>query len=80
MRVSEIIGKTLDWTGSLNLSAKSEPDAVPTDSAEYANTPHEVEQPIATIIAQGDDVNRPKHPSDIRTNAPSMYPNFQAKD
>ena len=80
MRVSEIIGKTLDWTSTLNLTTAQEPDVVPSNSAEYANTPHEVEQPISTIIAQGDDVNKPKHPSDIRTNAPSMYPNFQAKD
>lgn len=80
MRVSEIIGKTLDWTGSLNLSPTQEPDVASSKSAEYANVPHEVEQPIATIIAQGDDVNKPKHPSDIRTNAPSMYPDFQAKE
>jgi hypothetical protein len=80
MRVSEIIGKTLDWTGTLNLTAAQEPDVASSNSAEYANAPHEVEQPIATIIAQGDDVNKPKHPSDIRTNAPSMYPDFQAKE
>lgn len=75
MRVSEIIGKMIDWNEGLSLAPKSEQP----NTAEYANTPHEVEQSIATTLAQGDDVNKPKHPSDIRTNAPSMYPNFQAK-
>lgn len=79
MRVSEIISKTLDWASALNLTTAQEPNVVPSNSAEYANAPHEVKQPIATIIAQGDDVNKPKHPSDIRTNAPSMYPGHQHK-
>ncbi|NDG30381.1 hypothetical protein EB118_09950 [bacterium] len=32
---------------------------------------------LDAVIASGDDVNKSKHPSDIRTNAPSMYPNMQ---
>jgi hypothetical protein len=76
MKVSEIINKTLEWTSGITL--QHIPDPVETDG--YANTPHEVTQPVSTIIAQGDDVNKPKHPSDIRTNAPSMYPNSQAKE
>ena len=73
MRANEIIGHIqafIDKNGGTETA----------QDAEYANTPHEVTQPIATIIAQGDDVNKPKHPSDIRTNAPSMYPNHQAKE
>lgn len=76
MKVSEIISKTLDWTTGLNLAAPVEP----TTSTEYANTPNEVFQPVATILAQGDDVNKPKHPSDIRADSVSMYPNFRAKE
>lgn len=75
MKVSEIISKTLEWTHGLNLGAPVEP----TNSSEYANTPHAVSQPVATILAQGDDINKPKNPSDIRADSVSMYPNFQAK-
>ena len=46
----------------------------------YDNSPNET---IAGIDAVTKDASggqsAPKHPSDIRTNAPSMYPNFQAK-
>jgi hypothetical protein len=46
----------------------------------YDNSPNET---IANIDAVTKDASggqsAPKHPSDIRTNAPSMYPNFQAK-
>lgn len=76
MKVSEIIGKMIDWTQGVDLSQEN---TLPQNTQEYANAPHEVEQPVSTIIAQGDDVNRPKHPSDIRTNAPSMYPGHQAE-
>jgi len=72
MRASEIIGHIEAFIDK-NSGTETAQDA------EYANTPNEVTQPIATIIAQGDDVNKPKHPSDIRTNAPSMFPNHQAK-
>jgi hypothetical protein len=48
--------------------------------AMYDNSPNET---IAGIDAVTKDASggqsAPKHPSDIRTNAPSMYPNFQAK-
>jgi hypothetical protein len=75
MKVSEVITNMIDWTTGIDLVKKSK-----TPSSEYANTPHEMEQPVATIIAQGDDVNKPKNPSDIRSNSVSMYPNFQAKE
>ena len=32
---------------------------------------------IDAVIASGDDVHKSKHPSDIRTDAPSMYPRHQ---
>lgn len=77
MKVSEIISKALDWSAGINLGTKNTLDK---SEPEYANSPNEVEQPISTIIAQGDDVNKPKHPSDIRANSLSMYPNYQAKE
>lgn len=77
MRVSEIITDMLKMVDGLDLSA---PGTLAKKSQEYANAPHEVTQPVATIIAQGDDVNKPKHPSDIRADSISMYPNYQAKE
>lgn len=48
------------------------------DSAEYSNTPQERIAPVAAAFPAGDDVHHSKNPADIRTNAPSMFPGFQA--
>jgi hypothetical protein len=48
------------------------------DSAEYCNTPQERIAPVAAAFPSGDDVHHSKNPADIRTNAPSMFPGFQA--
>jgi hypothetical protein len=45
----------------------------------YANQPEEHVAPIGASFPGGDDVHQRKNPADIRTNAPSMYPNYQAK-
>ena len=45
---------------------------------EYANGPNEVIAPVAAAFPAGDDVHHSKNPADIRTNAPSMFPGFQA--
>ena len=50
-----------------------------TTEPEYANEPCEMTAPIGASFPGGDDVHSRKNPADIRTNAPSMYPNFQAK-
>jgi hypothetical protein len=68
---------------------QAEPDALiriqqiagllPTDdSAEYSNTPQERIAPVTAAFPAGDDVHHSKNPADIRTNAPSMFPGFQA--
>ena len=70
-------------------SAMDEPDALirirqiagllPTDDdAEYNNTPQEQTAPLTAAFPSGDDVHHSKNPADIRTNAPSMFPGFQA--
>jgi len=46
--------------------------------AEYANEPCETVAPLAAAFPGGDDVHARKNPADIRTNAPSMYPGYQA--
>jgi hypothetical protein len=45
---------------------------------EYANEPNTVVAPMAAAFPAGDDVHHAKNPADIRTNAPSMFPGFQA--
>lgn len=49
-------------------------EAVP----EYANEPKETVAPVTAAFPGGDDVHARKNPADIRTNAPSMYPGYQA--
>lgn len=44
-----------------------------------ANSPDEHVIDAKTMFSMGDDLNKPKNPADIRTNAPSMYPNHQHK-
>lgn len=44
-----------------------------------ANSPDEHVIDAETIFSMGDDVHKPKNPADIRTNAPSMYPGYQAE-
>lgn len=45
---------------------------------EYANEPKETVAPLKAAFPGGDDMHSRKDPSDIRTNAPSMYPGYQA--
>jgi hypothetical protein len=46
---------------------------------EYANEPNAVVAPIGAAFPAGDDVHHSKNPADIRTNAPSMFPDWQAR-
>lgn len=46
---------------------------------EYQNTPQEKTAPAAAVMHDGDDMHHSKNPADIRTNAPSMFPSWQAK-
>lgn len=43
----------------------------------YSNSPDEMVTPIDTILSIGNDINKPKHPSDLRADSFSMYPNMQ---
>ena len=52
---------------------------VGTGNTEYANSPEEMVGGIETVTASGTDLNKSKHPADIRTNAGSMYPDWQAR-
>ena len=48
------------------------------EEPEYANAPVEIVAPVAAAFPAGDDVHHSKNPADIRTNAPSMFPAWQA--
>jgi len=46
----------------------------------YANEPVEAYAPVqAVTTAAGGGPNKPKHPSDMRSDSVSMYPEFQAR-
>jgi hypothetical protein len=49
-----------------------------TGDTQYSNSPEEMVGTIANVTASGTDLNKSKDPADIRTNAPSMFPGFQA--
>lgn len=51
-----------------------------TDKDVYNNQPDPQVRSVSAVLATGTDVNKSKHPADIRTNAPSMFPDFQARD
>ena len=46
---------------------------------EHANEPQPMVSDIENVLHNGTDLNKSKHPADIRTNAPSMYPEWQAR-
>lgn len=49
------------------------------EEPKLANSPDEHVIDAKTVFTMGDDVHKPKNPADIRTNAPSMYPSYQAE-
>ena len=85
MRATEFIRELLDLIDSVNDTQSSAPDyedEVSDDNKEslqYSNTPDEKITPSKTIFSMGNDINKPKHPSDIRADSFSMYPNMQYK-
>ena len=44
---------------------------------QYSNSPDELYVGNRTILSVGNDINKPKHPSDLRADSFSMYPNMQ---
>lgn len=49
------------------------------EEPEYANAPVEIVAPVTAAFPAGDDVHYSKNPADIRTNATSMFPDWQAR-
>lgn len=46
---------------------------------QYSNSPDERYTDEKVLFSIGNDLNKPKHPSDIRSDSLSMYPNMQYK-
>lgn len=90
MRAQEFLRKLADL---IDIADDSEPEAVEVVDVRaeqikdlvghkpevYSNEPQEGYAEIDAVIGTGDDVNKSKHPSDIRANSLSMYPAFQAE-
>lgn len=77
MKISDIIRSTLDLIDPGTVPVKK--IQVVVQPVEYANTPGEQIADIDRVLADGDDVNKSKHPSDIRSNSVSMYPGHQSR-
>lgn len=73
MKVSEILVDMLNFAAG-EASPKPEQRDV-----KLANSPDPSTLDAKTMFSMGDDLNKPKNPADIRTNAPSMYPGHQHK-
>lgn len=72
---------------SVSITTQSDPDElarikqiaglIDDGDKEYSNSPNEKIAGIDAVTASGTDVNRSKHPSDIRVQHPSAYPGHQ---
>lgn len=90
MRAQEFLRKLADL---IDIADDSEPEAVEVIDVRadqikdlvghkpevYSNEPQEGYAEIEAVIGTGDDVNKSKHPSDIRANSVSMFPGFGAR-
>jgi hypothetical protein len=86
MRATEFIRGLLDLIDSVD-----SPEETPSDyvdevpeidvdiDTQYSNSPDEMYADEDTIFSIGNDINKPKHPSDLRTDSFSLYPNMQYK-
>jgi hypothetical protein len=92
MKVTEIIRSILDIIDQSEEAAPEQAIVVDFEEecpqeleqiiqlAGFANKPDELYADAAKVtIDAGGGLNGPKHPSDIRADSFSMYPNFQAK-
>lgn len=52
-------------------------DLLDKEQSSVANRPNEQYAGIDAVTASGTDVNKSKHPSDIRASSPSLYPGYQ---
>jgi len=86
MRATEFIRGLLDLIDSVDSPEETSSDYVDEVpeidvdiDTQYSNSPDEMYADEDTIFSIGNDINKPKHPSDLRTDSFSLYPNMQYK-
>lgn len=82
MKTTDFIRSLLDLIDSLDSDhPESFQDVVPDVEKElqYSNSPDELTAPIDTILSVGNDLNKPKHPADIRVSTVALYPDAAYK-
>jgi len=69
------------YTGNDMVRIQQIAGVLPTDGSMsvLANAPNEQYADISAVTGTGDDLNKSKHPSDIRGFPGSLFPNFQAR-
>jgi len=84
MRATEFIRNLLDLIDSVDEKPQStdyEEETIQQEpeegSTQYSNSPDENYTDEKVLFSIGNDLNKPKHPSDIRSDSFSMYPNMQ---
>lgn len=90
MKATEIIRNLLDLidsveTGESDTSSVDYEEETPSCGgdcgcakcqSELSNSPDELYVDTDTILSIGNDLNKPKHPSDLRADSFSLYPNM----
>lgn len=68
---------TVDYEDETSSSCGSDCDCPECQQTQLSNEPDELYVDTDTILSIGTDLHKPKHPSDIRADSVSMYPNMQ---
>lgn len=84
MRATEFIRGLLDLIDSVDQTQNQVNDYEdevrdPEQGLQYSNSPDTQVTPTDTILSIGNDVNKPKHPADIRVSTVALYPNTAYK-
>lgn len=88
MRATEFIRQLLDLIDNVNDPnvEKKDYETETSDDCgcddcqeEYSNSPNEQYTSNDTIMSMGNDINKPKHPADIRVSTVALYPNTAYK-
>lgn len=83
MRATEIIRNLLDIIDQVDNEKDEQEIEIEIDTpdyeeeTQYSNSPDEQYTHKDTLLSMGNDLNKPKHPADLRADSVSLYPNMQ---
>jgi hypothetical protein len=83
MRATEIIRNLLDIIDQVDNEKDEQEIEIEIDTpdyeeeTQYSNSPDEHYTHKDTLLSMGNDLNKPKHPADLRADSVSLYPNMQ---